>query len=354
VKEIRSMTLLTWARPRRWSILGEAVLAVLVALVAWPILAVGAREPAPVQVVTAYLEALRDGDVVRAETFASNGFDSTADLSWLTPEAMSSDWEIESVELKSASETTVHAVISSGGTRAEGAFLLENVDDDFLITNPYMYLSISGPLFTSMEIGGVSGEIASVGDSSPASVALYPGSYTLFESVPELAGGDGLSLLAMPGSAGAETYSTDTIDFDRLMTNALADSEAIETRLNDELAAWLDECAESSEVAPPGCPFNAAESMSIAYDGRTEFSDVSELDWAVGAYPKVRFGRDLRLEVVEPGWMALSGTGTPWYDGGETALDGHCAIALLDVAPSFGEGGELTLTLTAETSNTCA
>jgi hypothetical protein len=264
---------------------------------------------------------------------------------------MSSDWEIESVELKSATETTVHAVISSGGTRTEGAFLLESVDDDFLITNPYMYLSISSPLFTSMEIGGVSGEIPTAG-GDVVSVALYPGSYTLFASVPELAGGDGISLLAMPGSDGTY-YSMNTIDFDRLMTNALADSEAIETRLNDELAAWLDECAESAEAAPAGCPFSAAMSMSIAYDGRTEFKEVSELDWAVGAYPKVRFARDLRLEVVEPGWMALSGTGTPWYEGGETALDGHCAIELLDVDPGFGEGGDLTLTLAAEPSNTC-
>lgn len=346
------MTLLTWARPRRWSILGEAVLAVLLALAAWPILALGAREPAPVAVVTAYLEALRDGDVERAETFAADDADSTADLSWLTAEAMSSDWEIESVELKSASETTVHAVISSGGTRTEGAFLLESEDDDFLITNPYMYLSVSGPLFTSMEIGGVSGELASVGDSSPASVALYPGSYTLFASVPELAGGDGLPLLAMPGANGT-SYGMNTIDFDRLMTDALADGEAIETRLNDELAAWLDECAESAEAAPAGCPFSAAMSMSITYDGRTEFGDVSELDWAVGAYPKVRFARDLRLEVVEPGWMALTGKGTPWLDEGATTLDGHCAIALADVAPSFGEGGDLALTLTAEPSNTC-
>jgi hypothetical protein len=347
------MTLLAWARPRRWSILGEALLAVLVALAAWPILAVGPREPAPVAVVTAYLEALRDGDVERAETFAANGSDTAADLSWLSAEAMSSDWEIESVELKSASETTVHAVISSGGTRAEGAFLLESLDDEFLITNPYMYLSISGPLFTSLEIGGMSSEIAQAGDSSPASVALYPGSYTLFESVPELADGDGLSLLAMPGADGT-AYSMNTIDLAVLMTDALADSEAIEARLNDEFAAWLDECAESTEIGPAGCPFSAAESMSIAYDGRTEFSAVSELDWAVGAYPKVRFGRDLRLEIVEPGWMALSGTGTPWFEDGVAPLDGHCAVTVEEVAPSFGEDGDLTLALTGEPRNTCA
>ena len=68
------MALLDWARPRRWSILVEAVLAAVVALAAWPIAVIGNNEPAAVDVVTAYLEALREGDVERAETFVSDSF----------------------------------------------------------------------------------------------------------------------------------------------------------------------------------------------------------------------------------------------------------------------------------------
>jgi hypothetical protein len=351
VKEIRDMTLLAWARPRRWSILGEAMLAVLVALAAWPILAVGSGEPAQVEVVTAYLEALRDGDIERAETYVSIDADSSSDLSWLTAEAMSADWEIESVELKSASETTVHAVISSGGTRAEGAFRLEGEDGDYLITNPYSYLTITVPLFTSMEIGGLRGDIPVATDTS-VSIALYPGSYTLFESVPMFAGEEAVSLLAMPGSNGT-AYSAETIDFSSVITGPLADSEAIETRLNDELAAWLDGCAESADLAPAGCPFSAAYDWGVAYDGRYEFEAVSEVDWTVGAYPKVRFDRDLRLEVIEPGWMALSGSGTPLMTEEEKALDGHCGIDIANTVPSIGGNGRLTMTLLLEQGNTC-
>jgi hypothetical protein len=343
------VTLLAWARPRRWSILGEAVLAALVALAAWPILAVGAHEPAPVAVVTAYLEALRDGDVERAETFVADT-DTGADRSWLTAEAMTAGWEIESVELRSASATTVHAVISFGGTSAEGAFLLEDADGDLLITNPYMYLSISGPLFSSVEIGGVRGPITATADT-PITVALYPGSYSLFESVPEFAGKDGRSLLAMPGWDGG-SYSADTIDLDSLMTDALVGSEAIEARLNDELAAWLDACAESAESTPAGCPFSV-DAWGVAYDGHTEFTAIGELDWTVEVYPKVRFGRDLGLEVVEPGWMALTGKGTPLIEGDETTLDGRCGVDVANTVPVFDEDGNLTLTLAAEQSYTC-
>lgn len=345
------MTPLAWARPRRWSILSEAVLTVAVALAAWPILAVANGEPAPVEVVRDYLEALRDRDVDRAESLVAEAYALEADRSWLTAEAMSSDWEIESVELKSATQTTVHAVIRSGDTRAEGAFVLEDSDDDLLIANPYMYVSVTSPLFSSLEINGVRGDVAAA-DGAAVSVALYPGSYSLFESVPELTGEDDLSLLALPGSdLGA--YSLDSFGLDSIMTDTLTGSDAIEARLNEELAAWLDTCAESPDLAPAGCPFSAAYDYGIAYDGRTEFASVSELDWAVETYPKVRFNRDLHLEVVEPGWITLNGKGTAVFEDGEGTLDGRCSVDVENITPVIGEDGDLALALAAAQDNTC-
>jgi hypothetical protein len=342
--------LLRWARPRRWSILVEAVLAAAVALAAWPIIAVGNDETEAVEIVTAYLEALREGDVERAETFVSDSYDMAgADQSWLTAEAMSSNWEIESVELKSASESTVHAVISSGGTRTEGAFTLEGAEGDWEISNPYLYLSSSSPLFSTLEIGGVRGEFTTV-EGATATVALYPGVYSLFASAPDLAGEDGLSLVALPGS---DVYGYNSIDLGAFMTEPLSGSDAVEARLNEALATWLDGCAESTELAPAGCPFSAAYDYGIAYDGINEFGTVTELDWAVGAYPKVRFDRYLRLDVVDPGWMALSGKGTVTYEGDEAALDGRCDVAFDYIAPVIGEDGTIDFTLTAATRNTC-
>jgi hypothetical protein len=343
------MALLAWARPRRWSILGEAVLAVAVALAALPILALQHREPEPVALVRDFLEAVRDGDVDRAESFVVPDSALEADRSWLTAEAMSSDWDIESVELKSATETTVHVVLSSGETRAEGAFHLEGTEDDLRILDPYMYLSVTNPLFSSIEINGVRGEVAA---ADGVYVALYPGFYSLFGSVPELSGEDGVSLLAVPGSE-IGLYSLNSIDLHAVMAEPLTGSEALETRLNEDLAALLDACAESAEVAPAGCPFSAEFLSGIVYDGRAEYLDVSELDWAVETYPRVRFTRDLHLELVEPGWITLSGKGTALGDDTETTLSGRCGVAIEYIVPAIGEDGDLTFTMAAAQDNTC-
>jgi hypothetical protein len=346
------MALLAWARPRRWSILGEAVLAAAVALAAWPILAFENGEPEPVALVRDYLQALRDGDVDRAESLISGEPAVEVDRSWLTAEAMSSDWEIESVELKSASETTVHVVISSGETRAEGAFHIEDVDDDLRISNPYRYLSVTSPLFSSIEVNGVRGEVAAA-DGAPVSVALYPGFYSLFASVPELSGEDGVSFLAVPDSY-ADPYNLDSIDLNALMTEPLTSSDAFETRINEDLAAWLDDCAASDDVTPADCPFSAAYLGISVYDGRNDFASVSELDWAVATYPRIRFNRDLRLELVEPGWITLTGRGIALGDDAETDLNGRCGVELENIIPVIGEDGDLAFTMAAaHDNNTC-
>ncbi|GAA1671784.1 hypothetical protein GCM10009830_17320 [Glycomyces endophyticus] len=343
------MRLLKWASPRRWSILAEGVTVVLVALVALPVLLVGGREPAPVRVVTGYLEALREGDLKRAEALVSDSYQPEADTSWLTAEVATGDWEIESVELKSATESTVHVTIASGGARAEGAFTLEGTDDDLRIANPYVYLSVAAPLFASTEVNGVRREAAAAA-GAPVLIALYPGSYALFGSVPEFDGG--LSLLALPGAHGG-LYGGDTVDVNALLTGPVVASEALEDRVNASLAAWIDACAESAEAAPAGCPFGMAWDWGAAFDGRTEFTEVEGLDWSVEAYPRVRFGRDLALTVVEPGSVLVAGTGTALGTGEATAVDGRCTVDFRNAVPAIEDDGTVTFALFAAQQNTC-
>lgn len=346
------MRVLQWARPRRWSILAEAALAVLVALVFWPVLAIGGGEAEQVEVVTDYLEALRDGDVERAETFVSvDGYlMPEADRSWLRPEALSADWEIESVALRSASTSTVHAVIASGEARVEGAFQMETTEDGPKIANPYLYLRNVGPMFAALEVNGFRDQVGTDGDTT-LPVALYPGSYRLFASADGLGGG--VPLLALPGS-GKGWYGGDSTDLDAVMTGPVLDGEGIEARINEELAAWLDECAASGDLAPEGCPFSAAYDYGVAHDGREEFASVETAAWTVEAYPKVRFDRQLRLETVESGWIALSGSGTLLFgDRGEAALDGRCGVGVGNLQPVIGEDGAFTLELRSDQGNTC-
>ncbi|MEU6859625.1 hypothetical protein AB0B28_12230 [Glycomyces sp. NPDC046736] len=345
------MGIVKWARPRRWSILAEAVLLVATALVVWPLAVQVEEGPEPVRVVTAYLEALRDKDVERAEEYVSEDYAFDADRSWLTPEAMSADWEIESVELKSASETTVHVTLTSAGHRADGAFNLESDDEDnLLITNPYVYLQTQGGILSTVEIGERSAEIARV-EGYPQAVALYPGFYPLFASVAGFE--DGASLFALPGSHGPYYYG-ETIDLDRLMSIPLRENAAVEAALNEQFAAWLDECAESAVAAPEGCPFSAGYDYAALHDGMEDYEEVSDLDWTVGAYPVVRLSPELRLEVVEPGWMGLSGKGIVGYeDREEVAIDSRCGVDVGNVSATIGTDGAVALTLFDETWNSC-
>jgi hypothetical protein len=214
-----------------------------------------------------------------------------------------------------------------------------------------VYLSVTSPLFASIEINGVRGAVAAA-DGAPVAVALYPGSYSLFASVPELSGEDGVSLLAVPGSD-VGPYSRNSIDLNAVMIEPLTGSDALEARINEELAAWLDTCAESPDIAPAGCPFSAAHTLGAAYDGRREFVSVSELDWAVETYPKVRFDRGLRLELVEPGWITLTGSGIALGDDAESALNGRCGVGIEYLTPVIGLDGDLAFTMTAVQDNTC-
>ncbi|THV30829.1 hypothetical protein [Glycomyces paridis] len=343
---------LAWARPRRWSILVEAALAVLLVLVALPFAVFGGGEPAPVAVVRGYLEALREGDVERAEGHVSQEYAQEADRSWLTAEAMSSDWEIESVSMRTASATTVHVVIGAGGRSAEGAFRVEEWEGETLILNPYLYLTSTAGRFETLEVNGDRREVESNADGVTLPVALYPGSYALFASAAAVTGEGGVPLLAVPGGE-AGYLGNDRIDLDAVMTGPLVEGDAAEDVLNEKLAAWLDECAESGEIAPAGCPFSAAYEWGVAYAGATEFQTVEELDWEVAAYPRVRFGRDLRLEVVERGWLTLTGSGTTLLGDEPTAVDGECSVDAGNIAVDLGGDGGLTLRLAYDQANTC-
>ncbi|WP_026923398.1 hypothetical protein [Glycomyces arizonensis] len=339
---------LAWASPRRWSILVEAVLAVLLALLAWPIAAIGGDDDEQVQVVTDYLEALRDGDVEAANEYIGEGLFPEADKSWLTEEALSGDWEIESVAHRSASDLYVHAVISSGGQTAETVFVVEDADEGPRITNPYMYLAVpSGPL-QALELNGQWNVPQVLEEYSMAQVALFPGSYDLFEDVQGFSGENAVSFLAMPQDL--------PIALTSLAGGAIASNGGLEEQLNADLAAWIDFCAQSEEAAPEGCPFSAESSSygpGIVDDGITEFEEVQDLTWTVDVYPHLRIGPDMVLTTVAPGWVTLSGSGVPKWEGTGTSLQGRCRISLSSVDVNLLAGGQFEFTSTEDLSSTC-
>ena len=326
----RENPVLAWVRPRKWSILAEAVLALAVALAGWPILVFGGEAitggDEAVEAVTGYLEALRDGDLDAANDYSGGGGLDGADGTLLTAEALSSDWEIESVERRSASTSAVHAVIRAGERRAEGVFHVEETDDGMRITDPYVTLTVRTRVIETLSLSGHELPIEMPEDGSALQLSMYPGAYVLFEDAPGFADDPDAILMAMPsGSA---------LALEPVLAGAMVGNAEVEERLNTDLAGWIDLCAESTEAAPPGCPFGAASDYGAADDGVDEFEEVSKLTWAVDGHPRVRLTPSLLvLETVEPGWMSLSGSGLTWHYLEEAELRGRCRVSVVDIVP---------------------
>lgn len=335
---------LNWARPRRWSIMFEAALAALLALLAWPIVALDG-ESEGVELVTAYLEALRDGDVEEAKTYIEPGRAPEADDSWLNEESLSSDWQIESVRHRSASERYVHAVIASGSESVESSFLLEESEDGLRITNPYMYLTVGQGPIKALSLNGEWHTPHQPEEDVPVRVALFPGSYRIFDDVPGFPDGNAASFLAMPQDQPVELTS--------LAGKAIADNDELETRLNEDFAAWIDSCVQSTEARPEGCPFSAVSHYGSVYDGVNEFKEADGLAWAVDVYPHVRLDDGLTLETVAIGWVSLSGDGDVLFKDTEEQVRGRCRISVDTTTVLMLPGGQFEFTAGEDLTSTC-
>lgn len=340
--------ILAWARPRRWSILNEAVLAVLLAAIGLPVL-VSDGDAEPVDVVTAYLRALQDRDVDLAREYIVEP-ESVADTTWLTAEALSSDWAIASVEQPTRSETTVIAEITSGDQSAEAVFYLEISEEETLITNPYVTMSMTargpeGDVFalSELELNGFAAEPAVSPDLGRAEFALFPGAYTIGESNELLSDPEPPVLLAAP-----DDYVMPARPLEAVLAEHLVGDDAAEEQLNADLAAWIDTCVQNAEPAPPGCPFSADTDYGDLTDGDYDYTDPRDVAWEVDAYPRLRFATGTPLyaypyvvETVEPGWVRLSATAyEPYETEQDQQVEARCAINLDGLQPVLLPGGQ--------------
>lgn len=335
---------LNWMRPRRWSIMFEAAFTVLLLLLTWSVVALDG-ESDEIELVTAYLEALQDGDVEEARTYIEPGQDVDADDSWLNEESLSSDWEIESVQHRSASNRYVHVVIGSGNESVESSFLVEETGDGLHIANPYMYLTVGQGPIQALNLNGRWHTPHQIEEDVPVQVALFPGAYRLFEDVPGFPDGSAASFLAMPQDRPVELAS--------MVGEAFADNGELEARLNDDLAAWIDFCVQSTEAGPEECPFSARSEYGGVDDGFHEFEEVDGLAWAVDAYPRMRLDDGLELETLATGWVSLSGDGEVMAEGTEERVQGRCRISFGTTTVLMLPGGQFAFTADGTLSSTC-
>jgi hypothetical protein len=80
------------------------------------------------------------------------------------------------------------------------------------------------------------------------------------------------------------------------------------TAVEQQVRAYVDECAKTNAPSPPNCPFSTS-----SYD------QVSNVRWKVVSYPEFELNRDysgrLIVSTTVPGEADVSGTAVPYYGG---------------------------------------
>lgn len=303
-----------WRRPR-WIIAG---LASLVLIVIAALLVPTAFAKSPEDVVADYLAALQEGDVETATTYTDHLGLGEADSVLLSEEAATGDWSIARLARShpddidpAAVDVTIEA---PDGRVSQGRFELVEESDGWTIRNPLVKVDLTMLPVGFVEFNGV------VTESDTA--WLFPGAYSAYESYGDLYRPDASSYVALPFGDSEEEYPEDA--FIPLFTI----EDALNDTANEQVRAWIDRCAESTEPSPKGCPFAAAAADE---NWRTDISVGSqryyteEVSWEVVEYPVVRLEQaeaGFTIRVMSPGEMTVSGTA----DGVD--FSGSCGIGL--------------------------
>lgn len=209
----------------------------------------------PVEVVRAFLEASRSGDV-EAALALTRGDPHTASQDLLVPEAMNADWEILDLDLQSWSPVDVNVdvwatVKGPGGTELTHPLSVELIDGDWKITDPFATLAVAALPVPYLEVNGIT--LPTEADD-PREFVLLPGVYRLYEHDPALLSYEAEPLLAL----GERLVHADGAEIPGLVEafkgfTVVADDEAA---LNERLTAYLDECLASPDGPESfGCPF---------------------------------------------------------------------------------------------------
>lgn len=334
---------------RNWLTLGAVVIA------AAAVILYSAREDPREALVTSYLEALHDGDIERAMTYVDPDSREPvgSDDSYLVEEALSSDWEITEVRsentdlpMGNVSERsglkTVSATISAHGVSVQGWFIVGTGESgDLAILNPYVLLAMPVRGYTGIAFNGYAPQDSPDGEG-PESIALFPGSYWLFDGAPDQ---DHHALhdpfVVMPGLGPSSEQSSFEVGrqgrLARFLGEHLPESVLLNTVLNSSLTALVDGCVTSEDPAPTGCPFNAGENRTgsnpdiVRIDGVTYA--VEQGEWEVDTYPEARFADVIGIawDYGTDGWFTFSTSGQIYdYDEASGAVLDLVAYCPLD------------------------
>jgi hypothetical protein len=154
-------------------------------------------------------------------------------------------------------------------------------------------LDVAADGVSAVEVAGAPIELSE--DAQSASLAAFPGAYRV--SLPDQPLWTAAPVVAFAGGGSAPAVLEPTV------------KDSAKSAVDDQIRAYLDDCAESTVLSPPNCPFSA-----YTYD------QVRNVHWKITKYPEYELTRDYdgQLEVsgTTEGEAEATGTGVPSYGGG--------------------------------------
>lgn len=267
------------------------------------------REPDTAEeVVTAFMEAVRDKDLAKAFTYIEGGVPAGAAAAFLHPDAIG-EWELLAVEQDEGDpgmQETVSVTIGTEDGTAEGEFTVYEHDGEYTLAYPLQTVTLSASSYLSVQVNDrtVPAPLESTwndwyGAQANRTIQLLPGVYRFF-------GGDPIALVGDDEGNGRAAIGTPLP----------ALTEAAAASVQTAVADYIDACLEYRVIAPPGCPF-ATDGLVDTAD-RRRVQEVRDPVWTVEEYPVVSvvpgtgaYGEPVLLvEFTEPGRLALQGSGT--------------------------------------------
>jgi hypothetical protein len=274
------------------------------------------REPdTAVEVVTAFMEAVREKDLERAYEFVYGGVPAGAAAAFLHPDAIG-DWELLAVEQDDGPpglEEPVSVTIGTEAGTAEGEFTVYEDDGEYLLRDPFQTVTLSASSYLSVQVNDRTVPMplettwpAWYSGQANRIIQLLPGVYRFF-------GGDPVALLGDGDGNGAVVIGTPL---------PLPEGETAAS-LQGAVEDFIDACVEYRLTAPPGCPF-ATDGLVDTAD-RRRVTDIQDPVWTVEEYPAASVAPGtglydepvLLVEFAEPGRLSLQGSGSEGGDSRE-------------------------------------
>lgn len=321
------------------------VLGVVIAVIAVWVTVVVATQRDPEETVEDYLTAIAEKDVEGALALVTRwgyGVPYGTEAAFLTPEAISDDWwvvSVEEIDREYSSTARVKAVIAGPGGTSEGVFSVGDDNDEWLLEDPFVQVR-----FPASPLGYVQAndKIVPRDSSDYQTYALFPGTYRFYQTVPNVVAAGKTDLVA--------AFPTEDSGRDREIVPAslTAGKDAV-AKAQKAVRQRIDDCVGFATETPYGdCPFATDGEIDTA-DGK-RVTELHGLRWTVKTYPVVSLTDDradeyrpgFALRAEQPGTVTLTGSGED-TDGAQTNFTVTCDMDLTGMTATIGADGEIAL-----------